>query len=209
MHSFTKQDIKLLSYTFWNFLCRLNALPLMDDNLCLLTLCSWASVWISPQITLRSIRSAGSEDISVVQVSFSCPPSHWLHTAGSSVRTEGQVNKSTASYAKLITQRSNCAAAAHSHTDRYRWWNTYRQITQTYLNTAVINLLVTFETDRFVTVGVFNCLPANKITESLSSQPATWRMPDLRLRIFFHRLPHTKTNIRGLCKVVRSPENGA
>lgn len=41
-------------------------------------------------------------------------------TAGSSVDAEGQVNKSTASYAKLIKQRLNCAALAHPHKGRYR-----------------------------------------------------------------------------------------
>ena len=41
-------------------------------------------------------------------------------TPASSVDVEGQVNKSAASDAKLITQRSNCAALAHPHVYRYR-----------------------------------------------------------------------------------------
>lgn len=65
-----------------------------------------------------------------------------------------------------------------------------------HLYTPVINFIVRLETHIVVTdVCVFLCLPGANMTQSLSSQPAARRLPDLILqRIEFYRFPHAKTN---------------
>lgn len=81
-------------------------------------------------------------------------------TAGSPVDVEGQVNKSRASYAKLIKQRSNCAALAHPHMHRHTdidtecahmHAHTWRTNTYMHLHPPVINLTVTLGPRRYVT----------------------------------------------------------
>lgn len=126
-------------------------------------------------------------------------------TAGSSVDVEGQVNKSSASYAKLIKQRSNCATLPHPHIDRYK----QGVFTHTYLQHKHIHALVlacnepygyTWNTQvcHWCDCMFYLCLLSANMIQSLSTQPAAWQLLDLifqRLRIDFYRLfPYAKAN---------------
>lgn len=119
-------------------------------------------VSIHPQVTVyRRIWSPlwSKSSLDILHLLFSlCHFTDCRPTAGSSVDVEGQVNKSMASYAKLIKQRLNCAAQAHPHIDRHRQGicthTLYIPAAQTHTCTCthlVINLMVTLETHRFVT----------------------------------------------------------
>lgn len=93
---------------------------------------------------------------------------------------EGQVNKSVASYAKIITQRSNCATLAHLQKDRYRHVYMYIPIYM-HVYMPVINLMVTLEIYTvchwFVYLCVYLCLPGANMTVTqftASSLAAAW-----------------------------------
>lgn len=140
--------------------CYLNGPSQIKDTLCmllsLLDLCILRLHFAEEYDQFGARTALWSSPASTPLLSF-CHFTDCRPTAGSSVDAEGQVNKSTASYAKLIIQRSNCAALAHPHMDRYRQEFAHIHVhtcnTNTYMHlyTPVIKLMVTLETHRFVT----------------------------------------------------------